>query len=209
MARERGVRRGGNASQAKRGTSLPSSMPLHPAFKLPPRSLNQVMFLVRSHGPRACWDPKMEGKVCRDFKAFPRSSCLRRRGAAQAPLLRAPTLALTTRLAVAARVPSALRAPSSRSRAPRAAQGLGNRIHQEASLVHHKAHPSGSKGRGPKAPQEISFHNLLRRPGVASSPGTKSAVPLHLTFLLRWGGYRKLLEVPEPPPPQPPKCPGL
>lgn len=27
----------------------------------------------------------------------------------------------------------------------------------------------------------------------------QSAVPLHLTFLLRWGGDRKLLEMPEPP----------
>lgn len=164
-----------------------NSTPLHPASNRPPGSLNQVMFLLRSHGPRACWDPKRQGKVCKGFKAFPRSSRLRRRGAAHDPPSAAPDPG--TRDPPGGRCPGSKYPPSPQALgvalpAPRWDSGIES---IKKPLVHHKAHPSGSEGRGPRVPQEVPFHNLLRRPGAALSPETKSAVPLHLTFLLRWG----------------------
>lgn len=145
---------------------------------------------------------KGRGKFAEAFKCPPRSSCPRRRGAAHATLLRPLTLALTTRLAGAARVPKALRAPSSRSRPPRAALGLGNRMHQEVSSPTQST-PKRFQGKGARNAQGGAFPQPSAKTGGRLVSRDVSAVPLHSTFLLRWGRDRKLLEVPGAPLPLP------
>lgn len=68
-------------------------------------------------------------------------------------------------------------------------------------LIHHKApRAERFRGVGARSLPGGALHDLLRRSGDASSPGTKSAAPLDLTFTLRWGGGRRLVKVLQPPP---------
>lgn len=101
-----------------------------------------------------------------------------------APMLRLPTLALAAWLAGAAQVASALRAEALGVAPPQWPWDSGTEPIKKPLV--HKAPRSGSEGKGPVVPQEVPLHSLLRRPGVASPPETKSATPLDLTFMFGW-----------------------
>ncbi|KAF6321305.1 hypothetical protein mRhiFer1_008434 [Rhinolophus ferrumequinum] len=114
-----------------------------------------------------------------------------------APKLRLPTLALAAWLAGAAQVASTLRAPSSRSRAPTVAMGLGNRVYQEASSP--QSIPERFRGKGTRSPPRGASPLSSAQTWGRLASRVKVCNPLRLDFLVGVGGSRMLLEGLKPP----------
>lgn len=114
-----------------------------------------------------------------------------------APMLRQPTLALAAWLAGAAQVASALRVPSSRSRAPTVAMGLGNRVYQEASSP--QSTPERFRGKGTRSPPRGASPQSSAQTWGRLASRDKVCNPLRLDFHVGVGGSRMLLEGLKPP----------
>lgn len=167
------------------GRPPPNSTPPHQASKRLPRSFAPSPVFTAFTWAKGLLGSERQGKVCRGFKVIPRTSCLRRHGAAHGSHAAAPdsgARGLPGGRCTGCKCPPV---PTLSESHPHSGMGLGNSVYKKP-LVHHQAPRSGPEGKGPAVLQEVPRHSLLRRPGVSSSPETKSATPLDLTSMLGW-----------------------